>query len=182
MPTVFLSPSTQEYNNFITGGGNEEYYMNLITDAMIPYLEASGISYTRNNPTLTVANSIAQSNAGNYNLHLAIHSNASPEGTPGVFQGPNVYYYSTSQEGNRAANIFANNLKLIYPNPDLVITIPTNTLSELRGTVAPAVLVEIAYHDNWEDANWIANHMEQIGSNLAFSVAEFLGVPFVSPQ
>jgi N-acetylmuramoyl-L-alanine amidase len=181
MPTVFLSPSTQEYNNYITGGGSEEYYMNLIADAMIPYLEASGINYSRNNPALTVANSIAQSNAGTYDLHLAIHSNASPESSPGAFRGPNVYYYSTSQEGRRAADIFANNLKAIYPNPDLVITLPTTTLTELRRTVAPAILVEVAYHDNWGDANWIVNNIGPIAGNLALSLTEFLGIPFVSP-
>ena len=37
MPSVYLSPSLQEYNPYIDGG-NEEYYMNLIADAMEPYL------------------------------------------------------------------------------------------------------------------------------------------------
>ena len=50
MPTLFLSPSTQEYNPYIDGG-NEEYYMNLIADAMEPYLTASGIEYVRNDPS-----------------------------------------------------------------------------------------------------------------------------------
>ena len=51
MPNIFLSPSTQEYNEYITGG-NEEYYTNLIADAMEPYLRASGITFTRNDPCL----------------------------------------------------------------------------------------------------------------------------------
>ena len=34
MPRIFLSPSTQEYNPYITGNGSEEYFMNLIADAM----------------------------------------------------------------------------------------------------------------------------------------------------
>jgi len=181
MPTVFLSPSTQEYNPFITGNGNEEYWMNLITDAMIPFLDASGVAWSRNDPSGTVSNSIAMSNAGKYNLHLAIHSNASPESTPGMFRGPNVYYYATSQEGRRAADIIAANMRTIYPIPDLVITVPNTTLSELRRTVAPTVLVEVAYHDNWEDANWIQNNVESIAQALARSVTEFLGVPFVTP-
>ena len=41
MPLIYLSPSTQEFNPYVNGG-NEEYYMNLIADAMVPYLEASG--------------------------------------------------------------------------------------------------------------------------------------------
>ena len=49
MASVFLSPSTQEYN-ITTTGNSEEYYANLITDAMIPYLNASNISYGRNDP------------------------------------------------------------------------------------------------------------------------------------
>lgn len=180
MPKVYLSPSTQEFNPFINGG-NEEAYMNLIVDAMIPYLTASGIGFARNNPNESLSQAIANSNAGGYDFHLAIHSNAAPESTPGIYQGPNVYYYPTSQEGRRAADIIAANLKDIYPNPDLVITLPSATLTELRRTVAPAVLVEIAYHDNWEDANWIKNNINLIGRNLSLSLAEYFGVPFVTP-
>ena len=40
MPRIFLSPSTQEYNPYITGNGSEEYFMNQIADAMEPYLLA----------------------------------------------------------------------------------------------------------------------------------------------
>ena len=34
MPIIYLSPSTQEFNPYY-GGGNEEYYMNLIADAAV---------------------------------------------------------------------------------------------------------------------------------------------------
>ena len=180
MASVFLSPSTQEYNIFVTGN-SEEYYANLITDAMIPYLRASGISFGRNDPDGTVSTSIAMSNAGSYDLHLAIHSNAAPENLSGMIKSPDVYYYRDSSSGKRAAEIFANNLKLIYPDPSLVSVVPTTTLAELRRTKAPAVLVEVAYHDNYEDATWIITNIEKIAQNLALSVADFLGVPFVEP-
>ena len=180
MPTVYLSPSTQEYNLF-AGGGTEEYYANLITDAMIPYLRASGINFVRNDPGGTVNDSVNSSNAGNYDLHLAIHSNAAPERLSGALKGPDVYYYRDSTEGKRAAEIIANNLKIIYPDPSLVTTVPNTSLAELRRTKAPAVLVEIAYHDNIDDANWIKDNVEAIGRNLVLSVADFLGVPFIEP-
>ena len=35
MPFLFLSPSTQEYNPYITTG-NEEYWMNELADRMMP--------------------------------------------------------------------------------------------------------------------------------------------------
>ena len=42
MPLIYLSPSTQESNLFVSGGTEEEY-MNRIADAMEPYLTASGM-------------------------------------------------------------------------------------------------------------------------------------------
>ena len=49
MPSVFLSPSTQEFNPYINGG-NEEQYMNLIADAMVPYLLGFPASSSRAQP------------------------------------------------------------------------------------------------------------------------------------
>lgn len=178
MPSIFLSPSVQEYNPYIIGG-TEEYYMNLIADAMEPYLTASGISYTRNDPDAPLAQAIALSNAGNYDLHLALHSNAAPEYLSGSLRGPDVYYYAYSVPGQEAANIIANNLKWIYPDPSLVTVIPNTTLAELRRVTAPSVLVEVAYHDNWADAQWIQNNIDAIAKNLSVSVADFLNVAFV---
>ena len=64
MPRIFLSPSTQEYNPYITGNGSEEYFMNQIADAMEPYLLANTIRFTRNTPDMTAASSIRLANSG----------------------------------------------------------------------------------------------------------------------
>lgn len=180
MPSVFLSPSTQEYNPYIDGG-NEEYYMNIITDALIPYLEASGIEYERNDPSKTFANSVRLSNSGNFDLHLALHSNAAPPQNSGKFTGSQVYYYTDSVQGKKAADIFANNLKEIYYNPENVKTVPTKTLGELNRTKAPAILIELAYHDNPDDAEWIRDNIGTIAQNLAISISDFLGIAEQSP-
>ncbi|HWQ78880.1 MAG TPA: N-acetylmuramoyl-L-alanine amidase [Anaerovoracaceae bacterium] len=179
MPAIYLSPSVQESNPFIIGG-NEEYYMNLITDAMVPYLRASGIGFARNNPGITLSQVVSQSNTGGYDLHLALHSNSSPENLRGILQGPDVYYYTTSTQGSQAAEKIAANLETIYPNPSLVSVIPTTTLAELRKTSSPAILVEVAYHDNYTDATWIRDNIDLIAKNLVMSVADYLGVPFVN--
>jgi len=182
MPELFLSPSTQEFNIYYDGSGSEEYYMNLIANAMEPYLVASGITFTRNDPAGTVGSSVRQSNAGNYDLHLALHSNASGSANPGRQQGTDVYYYATSTRGKAAAELFAENLKDIYPDPAKVRALPTTALYELRYTRAPSILVEIAYHDNAADAEWIKNNIQAIARNLSLSVAEYFGVPLVDPQ
>ena len=45
MPFLFLSPSTQDFNPYVTTG-NEQYWMNRIADEMEPYLRASGVNFT----------------------------------------------------------------------------------------------------------------------------------------
>ena len=181
MPRIYLSPSTQEFNLFVNGG-TEEQYMNLIADAMVPYLRSNGIEYTRNTPDMTAASSIRQANQGNYDFYLALHSNAAPEGQSGQVRGSLAFYYPTSAKGKRMADIIVHNLKMIYPLPQLVRAVPTTTLGEVRLTKAPAVLVEIAYHDNVEDANWIKNNIDAIARNLVLSLTEYFGLPFINPQ
>lgn len=181
MPIIYLSPSTQE-NNYFVNGGTEEYYSNLLADKMVPYLDASGIRYTRNTPSMTASSSIAASNAGNYDLHLALHSNAAPEGQYGTVRGSIAFYYPGSAQGQRAAEIIADGLKDIYPLPNLVRAQATTAIGEVRLTRAPSVLLELAFHDNVEDANWIKNNLDAIARNLVLSLTEFFGIPFFETE
>ena len=160
MPNIYLSPSTQEYNPYITGSGSEEYWMNRIADAMEPYLRANTIRFTRNTPEMTAASSIAQAARGSYDFYLALHSNAS---------------------GRRAADIFVTNLKEIYPLPQLVTARATTALGEVRQPKMPSVLLEIGYHDNTADARWIEENVQPIAENLSRSLTEYFALPFIYP-
>lgn len=181
MPRVYLSPSTQEYNPYIAGG-TEEYYMNLIADAVEPYLTASGIEYSRNTPSMTAGSSIREGNRGNYDLYVAMHSNAAPPSLSGQLSGTDVYYSRGSARGRKAAEIFADNLKDIYPQPQKVQARPTATINEVTKTIAPAVLIEYAYHDNPQDAEWIINNIDAIARSTALSIAQYFGLPLIEPQ
>lgn len=178
MPKIFLSPSLQEFNPYV-GGGNEEYYMNLIADAMEPYLRASNIDFDRNTPTQTLTQAINQSNSGDYDLHFAIHSNAAGAQNSGSVRGAEFYYYPTSSNGERFANILKENYKEVYPLDDRIKSIDTTSLAEVRRTKAPAVLAEVAYHDNVQDAQFIRDNIDNIARNFVRSIAQYLGVPFV---
>lgn len=181
MPRVYLSPSLQEYNLYVNGGTEEEI-TNLIADAMEPYLLASGIEFTRNRPEMSLGEAIAASNEGNYDLHFAIHSNAAPESLAGKLQGVDAYYFYNSPYGREMADIVTENMKQVYPDGEKVLSVATATLRELRRTNAPAVLVEVGYHDNIEDAQWIKENIDQIAQALAKSIADYFGVPFRQPQ
>lgn len=181
MPRVYLSPSLQEYNLYVNGGTEEEI-TNLIVDAMEPYLLASGIEFVRNRPEMSLGEAIAASNAGAYDLHFAIHSNAAPESLAGKLQGVDVYYFYNSPYGREMADIVTENMKQVYPNEEKVQPVATATLRELRRTNVPAVLVEVGYHDNEQDAQWIKENIQPIAQALAKSIADYFGIPFQQPE
>lgn len=182
MPRLYLSPSLQDFNLY-AGGGNEEYYMNLLADRMEPYLLASGITFLRNDPnTQELRDVIRQSNASNIDLHLALHSNAAGEGKEGQVRGVEVYYNPNNRFSHRAAELVVEQMKKIYPDPSAVRALPTSTLAEVLQVNAPSILVEVAYHDNWQDAQWIRENLGEIAAALSKAVCAYFGIPFVPPQ
>ncbi len=178
MPIVFLSPSTQEFNNYLTEG-NEELYMNMLADRMEPYLRSSGIRYVRNDADRGAIGAIADSNAGYYDVHLALHTNAGGGEFAGKLTGIDIYYSPNSDDSERLATIIANNLENIYPVPTRSRALPTYNLGEVLRTKAIAVLAELGYHDNASDEEWIRNSLNAIARNLVQSLCDYFGIPFI---
>jgi len=80
------------------------------------------------------------------------------------------------------ADLLQENLAVIYPLPDQVRAVTTTSLAEVRDTRASAVLAELGYHDNVEDAQWIKNNLQEIARALSLSVCEYFGLPFQLPR
>lgn len=183
MPKIYLSPSTQDWNPYVTGSGSEEYNMNLLADELEPYLRSNGIQWVRNTPDMTAASSIRQANSlGGFDFYLALHSNASGAGSEGQNRGIIAFYYPSSALGRQAAEGFAARLREVYPLPELVRTQSTTTLGEVRQPRYPANLIEIGYHDNYEDARWIETSRPQIAEALARGLTDFFALPFIAPE
>ena len=182
MPIIYLSPSTQEWNQYVTGSGSEEYNMNLLADALEPYLLSNGIRYRRNRPEMTAASSIREANAGEYDFYLALHSDTAPEERYGEERGIIAFYYPGSSEGQRGAELIAQELRQIYPLPRKVTTRATTSLGEVRQPRFPAVLVEIGNHDHYADAPRVEGPRDAISHQLARALTEFFGLPFIYPM
>ncbi len=180
MPKIYLSPSTQQANLYATSG-SEEYHMNKLADAMEPYLYANGISFMRNTPDMTAGSVIDQANRHDYDLHVALHSNASSESKYGQNSGTDIYYFPGSAKGKRAADIMVEQFKKIYPYTDKVRALPTTKLGEVDRVRAPSVFIEVAYHDNPKDAQWIVQNNEKIARAIVMGLSQYFGIPFVEP-
>ncbi len=131
---------------------------------------------------MTAGSSIRQANRGWYDFYLALHSNASAPSNYGGTRGIIAFYYPGSTQGQRAAQIFANDLKDVYPEPSRVRTQSTTSLGEVRDSRFPAVLLEIGYHDNAADARWVENHLDAIARSLVISLTDFFDIPFIWPS
>lgn len=96
--------------------------------------------------------------------------------------GSSRFYYPGSSNGRRAAELIAEQLRQIYPLPNQVTTRATTSLGEVRQPRFPSVLVEIGYHDNYDDAVWLEGHWDAIAQQLARALTEYFGLPFIYPM
>lgn len=180
MSTVFLSPSLQDFNPYVTGNGSEKDFMQKLSETMVPYLIANGIPFRQSDENGTLNDAIRDSNAFGPSLHVSLHSNASPEELSGRLQGPEIYYYEGSEQGLKAAEAIGNRLAQVYPYADTVQIIPVQReLAELARTKSPAVFIEVAYHDNPQDAAWIENNLDAITEAIVHGITDYFQIPFI---
>ena len=169
---IFLSPSAQEYNIGYGDYGSEEYRMNRIADIVEKMLRDQGYTVYRNNPNEKLSDAVRRSNEVNPDIHVALHSNASGEGFSA--QGPEIFANRPNTPGDRLANLIYNEIMQIYPDPTKGRgVLYTSSLYEIIRTNAPAVLLEVAFHDNPEDAQWIINNEDQIAQAIVSGINSY---------
>lgn len=168
---IYLSPSPQEHNIGAGNYGTEEQRMNQLVDVLSPMLIKYKHVIYRNNPTMSLAQIVADSNSKNVDLHLALHTNASN----GTARGCVVFCYKLGFSGEKYAKVIYKHLEALTPTPDRGVKANPN-LYELSLTKAPAVLVEIDFHDNADSAQWLVNNMVAIARAITNAINEVAGI------
>lgn len=178
--TIYLSPSTQEKNIGVGNYGTEESRMNQVADVTERVLKHHGLVVYRNKPEMTLAQVVADSNSKKPDIHFAIHSNAGS----GNSRGCEVYCHKFGGSGEKLARAVYSEIEPNTPSSDRGVKEGCNhygkgkPLYELAYTTAPAALIEIAYHDNKDDAVWIINNIEVIGTVIAKGILKYFDIPF----
>lgn len=177
--SVYLSPSMQENNSGVNGYGTEEERMNQVADVTERILKQHDIVVYRNKPDMTLSQMVSDSNNKMPDVHFAIHSNA------GGGRGCEVYCHRFGGKGEKLARAVYAELSPITPTGDRGVRQGYNFygqgkhMYELAYTNAPAALVETAFHDNKDDAEWIINNIEAIGIALAKGVLTYFDIQYV---
>lgn len=177
-PVIYLSPSNQ-YDNYgasNSGFTTEKDMMNKLADVIETKLKEAGFIVYRNNPNGDINAWNSFSNMVGADFHFAIHSNGSSSHNA---RGIEIHVDDeTSPSLSIASNIY-NNLWKIYPGNtnDLFnrqIKYANGSLGEVNDNyVKNGALIEVAFHDNYEDATWIVQNLEEIGQNLASSIISY---------
>ncbi len=163
--SIYLNPSVQTWNPYIDNLGNEAQHMNAIAEIMFAKLQKYHyIDVSANLNNLSLSNSVKESNAILPDIHFALHSNA------GGGSGSEIY---TKNDHSFATHVL-NNFVSESPFPSRGVK-NGNHLYEVQSSKARHVaLIEILFHDNKEEASYIANNHEKIASNLVASIISYI--------
>lgn len=177
MIKIYLSPSFQDHNTGVGEYGTEERRCNEIADVVERELKKSDkFVVIRNKPEMSLLEVIRDSNKNNPDIHFSIHTNAGAN----TARGCEVYAYKPNTKGDKLAQIVYRRLSAITPPEDRGVKY--NSLAETTQTKAIAVLTEVSFHSNKEDAEWIINNIEKIGQELAMSLYEYYGIEYNENQ
>ena len=176
MAKVYISPSKQEANVGTGNYGTEEQRMNAVADVVCKCLDASGITWERNDPEMSSAEIVADSNRAKVALHVALHSNASNTKA----RGGEVLVCSMQSKAVPFAEKLYKHVSALTPTEDRGIK-ANPSIMELRKTTAPAALVEYAFHDNDADAQFILGHTVELGVATAHAICDYFKVVLVNP-
>ena len=179
MTDVYISPSLQEWNIGYGGYGSEESRMNLIADVLDYELKRHGLTTARNAPSMSLSEAVADSNRVNPKVHVALHSNAAN----GQARGAEVYAHRFGGNAERLAQLVYDEIEAISPAEGLGVkegysTFGGQGMYELRRTKAPAILAEVAFHDNPDDAQFIIDNIYELGQAVAKGVLEYFGIDY----
>lgn len=171
--TVYISPSSKEYMFSPTTNETEAKKMYLLATELQIALKNIGIDSAISPEGTTPSQSVSNSNSMDYALHLILSSFVSADDNK---RGIEVLFNSTNGKSRDYAVTIAENLKQIYPLPQLINLQPNNSFIELTDTKAPSVALFLGNCRNEEDERWLSENIGNIAQNIAFSIGKILGV------
>lgn len=173
---IAVSPSDQYGNRYAYGDTNEGYQMHRVAEKLVEHLLRCGIDVVYLIGGY-LSDRVGKANMEHVDGYIALHSNA----FNGSVQGIRVHCYPSGKSRKFGKCIMAA-LDAVYDGFTESKIVETDQLYELKYPFAPAVLPEIGFHDNPDDAQWIVNHVDQIADALAKGICEYFKVPYVSSE
>lgn len=182
MPKVFLSPSDQD-NNAVDGGGNEQQYAQLRCARAAEVLRAHGVEVKVSEAGIGddgngYVASVKEGEAWGPDVYVADHTNAT--GTANRASGVQAYCWLGDPNSRRLGECINARMDPIVPGGASIQD--GSGLYEVSGPSAPAVLMESGYHDNPIDAAVIRTKTTEMGEALAYGILDYFGIQTTTPS
>lgn len=171
---IYISPSSQPANTYAVGNTNEQEQCRKIGAALEKELDRCGfVSHVGLDGSMYTRTS--DSNNLKVDLHLPIHTNA----CDGKVAGLRIFVYQKGGEAEKIAKAIMATLAPITPgSSDGISEYPG--LYEVKNTNAICVYLEVGFHDNKEEAQWIIDHTQDIAVAIAKGLCNHYGVEYVA--
>ena len=174
--TIYISPSSQPANLYAVGATNEQAQCRKIGAALEEKLAACGFA-AKAGLDGTMYTRVAESNAMGADLHLPVHTNA----FDGKVAGLRIMVSKLGGEAEQVAKAIMNRLAPITPGTSDGISVQPD-LYEVKSTKAICVYVEVGFHDNKDEAQWIIDHTEDIAEAMAQGLCDHYGVDYAAQE
>jgi N-acetylmuramoyl-L-alanine amidase len=170
---LYLSPSQQPDNIGVGDYGDERAQMYRLAYVLAARLaQVDDVTVAVALPGMRMSEIVGESNYFGATVHVCLHSNASVKHDA---IGCEVFYCPGSVVGKRLAERVYE--KLCDENPHGGRRCAATGFYELKWTDAPAVYVEVGFHDNAEEAEWIRKSVTGIAKAIAAAISdEFMEV------
>lgn len=180
MPKVYISPSDQVSNTYAVGNTNEATQCRAIAQLLDAALKRCGIDSKTNTTaggSAGMSARVKESNDWGATLHVCLHTNACNT----KVQGTRLMAFDLKGFGYKACKAILEALAPITPGTSDNIT-ERPGLYEVKNTNAPCAYIEVAFHDNPEEAQWIIDHKEDIAEAICKGVCNYFGIEYKAPK
>jgi N-acetylmuramoyl-L-alanine amidase len=180
---IYISPSNQRHNVGVGSYGRESDVCREIAKYVEEYLmeQEAKITVFLNEPEFDLPMVIKDSNALAIDYHLAIHSNASGS----EIQGHEIFHHDSKEKGKEFAKVINRHFAKFSPFRNRGVKsdfdLYPRGLYELREIKATSALIEVGFHSNEEESEWIKENTRKIGKTLANAICDAIGIKFSEP-
>ena len=171
---IYLSPSNQDDNTFITGNANEGEVWNDIAARLVTLLAAYDCDVVISDYDMRLDERAEEANAWGADVYIAMHSNAYV--SPNMCWGVEVYYDANkpnSAQRKALAQAFLDELSALFTIRGLRTA---SNLKDCRLPEMPSVIVECGYRDTVSDCNRILNNKDRIAQMYCNVLVSYLGL------
>lgn len=166
---IYVSPSDQTKNLYAGVDTNEAAECRKIALCLVDALVRCGFE-AKTSITGGMYDRVRESDSWGADIHLPIHTNA----FNGKVMGTRIFSWDTSGVGYKVSKAIMETLAPItIGTSDNVTAYPS--LYEINTPKAATSYVEVAFHDNAEEAKWIVEHTEDIAEAICKGVCNYYG-------